>query len=81
MILDGLRDWVRRKVCPGCDHESDRLERATKLHAISVDAVKAARKKQARRLSDVRITVEATLRQMEERESARAEEVAPREHL
>jgi len=71
MILDGLRRWVRRKVCPACDHDCDRLERATALHAMSVDAVKIARRKQARRLSDVRITVEATLRQMDERESAR----------
>ena len=47
MLLDGIRNWVKRKVCPGCDHECDRLDRATKLHAISVDAVKAARRKQA----------------------------------
>jgi hypothetical protein len=33
--------------------------------------VKSARRKQARRLSDVRITVEATLRQMQERERER----------
>ncbi|WP_419952370.1 hypothetical protein [Methylobacterium sp.] len=81
MLLDGIRNWVKRKVCPGCDHECDRLDRATKLHAISVDAVKAARRKQARRLSDVRITVEATLRQMEDRERARSEKMASREHL
>jgi hypothetical protein len=73
MLLDRLKAWALTKLCPGCDHhhDDDRLGRAVKLHAISVDAVKSARRKQARRLSDVRITVEATLRQMQERERER----------
>ncbi|WP_210247061.1 hypothetical protein [Methylorubrum extorquens] len=53
----------------------DRLQRAERLHEISVDAVKAAQRKQARRLSDVRVVVEATIRQMDER-THRAEERA-----
>ncbi|MCJ2009820.1 hypothetical protein MKK55_13050 [Methylobacterium sp. J-059] len=71
MSFGWLTRWMRRKVCPECNHDCDRLERAQALHVMSVDAVKAARRKQARRLSDVRITVEATLRQMEERAAQR----------
>ena len=72
-MLDRLRRWARGKVCPGCDANCDRLQRAERLHEISVDAVKAAQRKQARRLGDVRVVVEATLRQMDER-AHRAEE-------
>ncbi|GEL44187.1 hypothetical protein MEX01_47780 [Methylorubrum extorquens] len=74
-MLDRLRRWARGKVCPGCDVNCDRLQRAERLHEISVDAVKAAQRKQARRLSDVRVVVEATIRQMDER-THRAEERA-----
>ncbi len=43
------------------------MDRAVKLHDLSVRAVQTAQRKQARRLSDVRVVVEATLQQMDER--------------
>lgn len=64
-----LRRWACRLFCADCDCEGEpeRLLRAVKLHETSVRAVEAAQRKQARRLSDVRIVVEATIRQMEQR--------------
>lgn len=74
MLLGWLSAWLRRKMRLECNHDRDRLERAQALHVMSIDAVKASRRKQARRLSDVRTTVEATLRQMEERSKQRERE-------
>ena len=73
-MLEGLRRWLRSKACHDCDATCDRLRRAEELHVMSVDAVKTARRKQARRLSDVRIVVDATLRQIERRAEGQAEE-------
>lgn len=63
-------EWLRRRlcrlICPDCDRgEHDRLNRAEALHELSVRAVQAAQQKQARRLDDVRVVVEATLQQMQ----------------
>lgn len=63
-----LRQHLCRLICPHCDRgERERLDRAVKLHDLSVRAVQTAQRKQARRLSDVRVVVEATLQQMDER--------------
>lgn len=73
-----VRSFLCRLVCPRCAHgerELARLDRAEDLHAKSVLAVERASFKQARRLDDVRVVVEATLRQMEKR-AASAEENA-----
>ncbi|APX83825.1 hypothetical protein BV511_03235 [Methylorubrum extorquens] len=71
-----LRNGLCRLICPHCGRsEHDRLDRAEKLHEMSVRAVQTAQRKQARRLSDVRVVVEATIQQMDER-AHRAEERA-----
>ncbi|CAO4167807.1 hypothetical protein CLBKND_01055 [Methylorubrum aminovorans] len=72
-MLERLRHWMRGKVCSGYDVDCNRLRRAERLHEMSVDAVKAARRKQTHRLGDVRVVVETTIRQMDER-AHRAEE-------
>ncbi len=64
-MLGSLKRRLRAWACPDCDQDCERLARAERLHAISVDAVKAARVKQARRTSDVRVVVQAALRRME----------------
>lgn len=76
-----MTGWLRRSlcrlVCPHCDrgeHERARLDRAADLHAKSVLAVEAASLKQARRLSDVRVVVDATIRQMKERAESAEEQ-------
>ncbi|MRI54057.1 hypothetical protein D8770_08830 [Methylobacterium sp. DB1607] len=69
-----LRNGLCRLICPHCDQgERERLDRAEHLHELSVRAVHTAQRKQARRLSDVRVVVEATVQQMKER-AQRAEE-------
>lgn len=65
-------EWLRRRlcrlICPHCDRgERERLDRAEALHELSVRAVQAAQQKQARRLDDVRVVVDATLHQMQAR--------------
>ncbi|CAO4162636.1 hypothetical protein [Methylorubrum populi] len=67
-----MTEWLRRclcrLICPHCDRgERERLDRAEELHELSVRAVQAAQQKQARRLDDVRVVVEATLQQMQVR--------------
>ena len=70
-MLASLRKRLRAWACPDCDQDCDRLARAEQLHVLSVDAVRAAQKKQAKRTSDVRVVVNAALRAMEHREDDR----------
>lgn len=66
-----LRQSLCRLVCPRCDQvDRERLDRAERMHDLSVRAVETAQRKQARRLSDVRVVVDATIQQMDERRRA-----------
>ncbi|GJE32694.1 hypothetical protein [Methylobacterium oxalidis] len=50
-----------------CSHESERLQRAAHLHAISAQAVSSAARKTRRRVSDMKVTADAVERRARER--------------
>ena len=69
MIIQCIREHIRRWVCrdcDNCDHGPDftRLDRAEKLHAFSSLAVSKAAEKQAARVSDMRIAANAAVKRL-----------------
>ena len=82
MILQCLRERIRRWVCRDCDASSQvvdlsRLDRAEQLHALSSLAVSREAEKQIRRVSDMRVAANAAVkrlvhdkRQIEERDGS-----------